>query len=254
MWNSRSCRGLRALLLSCLFVPAFGVADDHPCDGKCGEVLGNVAQMVRSSLLPVPGAKLVFIDGQWARYETRTDASGRYKIDLPYGTYWMRVLKDGACGTQRPDFGVSAGESLHFDFELVSCDAIDGPPAIAETLPSGVDAKPIFTAATGYSEEVIPKDTRLGRPEIRVAFGKNIPEGALEDYKSFVPRNSKVPFRVTLMADRYTIRAQTIRFNRKEMIFMAEGDVEVSDGSKTEQAKTATMSFPTGILKLEIGR
>lgn len=35
----------------------------------------------------------------------------------------------------------------------------------------------------------------LGRPEVRVAFAGHISKGALEDYKSFVRKNSDVPFR-----------------------------------------------------------
>ena len=177
---------------------------------------------------------MVFV-GNPSRFETRTNVSGDFEIKIPYGTYFVAALKDGTCRTRRSDFHISPGQRLRFDFELVPC-------------PSDSNRSEQFP----YDEESIPGDSRTGRPEIRVAFGEHLSTGALDVYKSFLPQGSQLPFRVTLTADKYTIRAQRVTLFRSTMNFVAEGDVEISDGNKTEQAKSARLGYHDGLPKIEI--
>lgn len=80
----------------------------------------------------------------------RTDPSGQYEIKVPYGVYWMEVLKDVACSVRRPDFNVSASDGLSFDFVLVPC-ARD-------------------SSVSDYHEEEIPANKSIGLPELRRAY------------------------------------------------------------------------------------
>jgi hypothetical protein len=178
---------------------------------------------------------VVFV-GNPSRFETRTNLSGDFEINIPSGTYFVAALKDGTCGVRRSDFHISRGERLHFDFELVIC-------------PSDSNRSESYP----YGEESIPADHRAGRPEIRIAFGEHASTGTLDIYKSFLPPHSILPFRVTVTADKYTIRALKVTLYRNTMNFVAEGDVEISDGSKTEMVKSARLSYQAGVPKIEIG-
>jgi hypothetical protein len=232
------CTTLETVLLLCLLSPVRARAGDQFCSPDCGTVAGKVGETVRSSFTPMPGVRLVFTSQQWSRYETRTDSSGRYELKLPYGAYWIEVLKDGSCPAQRPVFKISPAQSLSFDFELVACPSDAKQPS----------------SAYPYREQAIPGDKRLSRPEVRVASGEHISTGTLDIYKSFTPKYADIPFRVTVMADEYTVRAREVTLNRNEMTFFAEGDVEVSDGEKVHHAKTARLSFLAGKFNVETER
>jgi hypothetical protein len=225
------------LLAVSLLTSIRSIAEGQVCGSECGLVAGNVGEMVGSSPVPLPGLRLVFVEKHWTRYEIRTDVSGKYEIKVPYGTYWVEVLKDGTCAVRRSDFHISPGERLHFDFELVAC-------------PSDANED---ESSPSYREEAIPGDRRSGRPEIRIAFGERSSNGAVDTYKSFLPQHSDLPFRVTVTADKYTIRAQKVTFYRGTMSVVAEGDVEISDGNKKERAKVARLIYQDGLPKIEFG-
>lgn len=214
-----------------LVISTSGVAGDQTCLSECGIVSGNVREISGSSLMPLPGAKLVFFDKDWRGHEVKTDASGNYEVSLPYGNYSTVVLKDGDCGVQRPPFRILAGERLAFTFILVPC-ASDGP-------------------SFEYHEESIPADSATGRPEVRITFGDHSATESGEAYKSFIPQHSQVPFLATLAVDAYTVRATTIILHREPVYFVAEGAVEVSDGHTSELAEKVKLSFRRGVPVLE---
>jgi TonB family protein len=155
------------LFLWYLVFSGFGLVSAQVCGSECGMVAGKVREPMQSSMRPVPNVKLSFIDKSWSRYETRTDELGGYEIKLPTGTYWMEVLKDGTCRIQKPDVRVSSGESLHFDLELVSCDSVDGPAQIAETL--------VIPSSQGITE---PLPSGLTLKELRDPIYPRIPQAA----------------------------------------------------------------------------
>ena len=197
------------------------------CLSECGSVSGAVVETVGSSPVPVPGVKVVFVDKNFVSYEVKTNAAGTYELRLAYGTYWMQVLKDGTCAVQRPDFRISPGEELHFDFVMVLC-ASD-------------------SASADYHEQTILGDRSSGRPDIRIGFGEHISTGTVDVYKGFLPQNSQVPFLVTVAADRYTIRAKKVTFYKPLGTFVAEGAVEVFDGHESKRGTAATVSFRDGL-------
>jgi hypothetical protein len=229
---SRRGGGLLLGLLSFFLVSASRVVGVEACASECGFVSGSVRVIFGSSLVPLPGVKLVFFDTDWRGHEAHTDVSGEYQVSLPYGNYSAEVVKDGNCSVQRPPFRVSAGERLSFAFTLVPCVS---------------DAR-----SPEYHEESIPADPATGRPEVRLAFGDHTSTNLGEVYRSFLPQHSQIPFLATLAADTYTVRAMAITLHREPMYFVAEGDVEVSDGHTSQRVERARLSFRRSLPVLEI--
>jgi hypothetical protein len=122
---------------------------------------------------------------------------------------------------------------------------------------------PLTEQTEKYQEQLIPSK-RNRWPEIIVSFGKY--DNRVDKVRYF-PLHQKVvnPFAipnppiplslpVTITVDRYTLRASSVILDKGKMVFMTSGQVSISDGTITTNAKSAALSFSGGEPKIEINR
>lgn len=252
-----------------------------PCDvsvPSVGRITGVVNRIEGNRVVPVSGAKVFFssVGEPQREYESATDNKGIYVVDLPSGSYreWLQWF--GECPKiRRAVFKLVAAEHLKFDFLVVACSIVDterfevpleepssghSPPTLS--LESQMDV-PLAQQKGGYQEQLFPAIDRQ-RPEIIISFGKYDNEPNQTTYFSLenqVVKNLSTrpailpkPLPVTITVDHYTVRASNVVLSKKTMIFEARGDVSVSDGVNTRQGNSATLTFPAGIPKVELGR
>jgi hypothetical protein len=189
------------------------------------------------------------------KFETVTDSEGKYKLNLPRGLYHVLLHWYGDCSqVRRAPFKLETGDDFTFDFLLVSCRIVDTEKDDAGSLRNNQDANmsiPLAEQAPEYREQVISAASN-GRPEILVSFGKYDNQRDCIEYFSLdnqVIKNLSsypmlpMPLPVTVTVDRYTIGASTVVWHKKAMTFHFAGDVSVSDGHMTSQARSASLSF-----------
>jgi TonB-linked SusC/RagA family outer membrane protein len=110
----RTCYHAVFATLSLALVLAFGPA----VPAASGQSTGTIAGTVTDSLdgAPVPGANVVVVGTQSG---ASTDAEGDYSVDVPAGTYDVRVSFVGYREKVRRDVTVEGGETTTVNFRLV---------------------------------------------------------------------------------------------------------------------------------------
>jgi Carboxypeptidase regulatory-like domain len=272
-------RQLRAVLIACMIIvpglPEVRVA--HSSELATGSVKGTVNLVWGDRIVPVAGARLELmrISDEGGEYQDTTDATGRYTIALPPGTYNMRLeWMGGDCAEiNRASFRLDAGAHLTFDFLVMQCPISD--PVISRVLieeqakkstkPQGTNPMnvPMPEQTEKYQEQLIPAE-RNRWPEMIVSFGKY--DNQVDEIRYF-PRHQVImnPFAVPdppiplslpviITVDRYTLRASHVVLNKKTMVFKAKGEVSISDGKTTNTGTSAKLSFSNGLPRLEIKR
>lgn len=181
---------------------------------------------------------------------------------------WM----GGDCSEiNRAPFRIDAGVHLTFDFVVMAC-PIDDPVIMRQ--PIGDEAKesvsprtpnpmnvPTSEQAEKYQEQLIPAQQNQW-PEIIVSFGKC--DNQVNEVHYFplhqlvIKRPTNTPplvplsLPVTITVDRYTLRAEALVLDKRNMIFRASGQVSVSDGVQVTSARSAILRFSGGEPKVEI--
>jgi hypothetical protein len=59
---------------------------------------------------------------------------------------------------------------------------------------------------------------------------------------------------VTITVDRFTLRASSVILDKRKMVFKASGQVSLSDGMHTTNARSATLFFLDGEPKVKVDR
>lgn len=245
-----------------------------------GSVGGTVMIVQGVQTYPVRSAnlELMNISGEGPKYQTTTDGTGKYAIDLPQGTYKMLLSwmgGDDCAEIRRASFRLDAAAHLTLDFLVMQCPSSEPiwkflPPAEAKkeaekharshgTNPMNV---PLAEQTEKFQEQLIPAEQN--RPEIILSFGKY---DNRDDEIRYFPLHQTVinPFHipnppsplslpVTITVDRYTLRASSVILEKERMVFKASGQVSFSDGTHTTRGKAATLSFQGGEPKIEIKR
>jgi hypothetical protein len=239
---------------------------------------GTVKLIFGDHTFPVAKARLEVrgISDEEEEYDAVTDKAGTYTMDLPQGTYRMRLAwMGGECSTiRRASFELRANEHLAFDFLVMECPT--GDPVRRDLPFEGQAAKesvesqninpmnvPSPEQTEKYQEQLIPAE-RDHWPEITVSFGKY--DNQVNEIRYF-PLHQVVinPFAipdppiplslpVTITVDRYTLRALEVVLDKKKMLFKAKGEVSISDGTTTSTGSSAKLSFSAGRPTLKIKR
>jgi hypothetical protein len=240
------------------------------------EVGGSVRGVRGLQTFAVAGAriKLMRISDEGGEYNAVTDSTGRYDLGLPLGTYRMTLAwMGGDCSEiHRAPFRVDPGVQLTLDFLVMQCAITDpvimrGPEgalvkqAVAPLETTSMNV-PLAEQTEKYREQTIKAEEHRW-PEITVSFGKY--ENQVDTTRYFPlhqvvvnrPTNSPPPVPlnvpVTVTVDRYTLRASEMVLDKKLMIFRADGDVSISDGTHYNTSNSATLSFSGGLPQMEIG-
>jgi hypothetical protein len=275
LWNEQCRKRFTMCVVICLNLS--GVLTAGASQSVAGGVDGTVRVIVGDQAVPVAGARVEArnVSNEYDEYEAATDKAGRYTMDLPPGTYGMRLAwMGGECSiVRRASFGLSASERLAFDFFVMRCPIIDRAMKIpleeqeAKESPRSQNANsmevPFAKQAEKYQEQVIPPE-RHRWPEIIVSFGKY--DNQIDEILYFPlhqlgskhppipPAPGTLSLPVTVTVDRYTLRASNVVLDKKTMVITAKGEVSVSDGKHNSTGTSATLSFPAGLPKLEIKR
>jgi hypothetical protein len=269
----------RAVLVACMILVP-GLPDAfvlHSSGVTTGSVAGTVNLVWGDRTVAVSGARIemMSIYDEGSHYLATTDATGRYTIEAPRGTYKMLVSwMGGDCAEiHRASFRLDAAAHLSLDFLVMQCPISD--PVVMrssaaelskqyarsqETNPMNV---PLTEQAEKYQEQVISAE-RNRWPEIVLSFGKYDNRG---DEIWYFPLHQKVmnPFAipnppiplslpVTITVDRFTLRALSVILEKGRMLFKASGQVSLSDGTVTKNAESVTLSFSGGEPRIDIKR
>jgi len=264
-------------------LPEVGVAQSS--DLATGSIGGTVKLVFGQHVLPVADARLelMSISDEGPKFQATTDGTGRYTIDLPQGTYRMLLSWKGGddCSEiHRASFRLEAAARLTLDFLVKQCPSSEPVwkylPAEdvekyvrsqKERNPMNVPLNPmnipLTEQAEKYQEQLIPAEQNRW-PEIVLSFGKYDNRG---DVIRYFPLHQLVlnPFHipdppiplslpVTVTADRYTLRALDVVWDKKAMVFKAKGEVSVSDGQHESTGSSATLSFSSGLPNVQISR
>jgi hypothetical protein len=269
-------RQYRAVLIACIII-VLGLPElcAHSSGLATGSVGGTVTLIIGDHTVPVSRARLELWGGaeEDGEHLAVTDGAGKYMIDLPPGTYNMRLAwMGGDCSEiRRAPFRLSAGTRLTLDFLVLRCPISD--PIISK-MPFEQEAKqPVSPQGTNpmnvprteqtekYQEQLIPAE-RHRWPEIVVSFGKY--DNQVNEIRYFPLHQVLInPFAipdppiplslpVTITVDRYTLRALGGVLDKKKMVFKAKGEVSVSDGRTTRKGTSAMLSFSRGLPRVEI--
>jgi hypothetical protein len=269
-------RQFRAVLIACVII-VYGLSEVrvvHSSELTTGSVGGTVKVVVGEHTFPVTHAKLelMSVSREDGEHQATTDRMGRYAIDLPSGTYKMLLAwMGGECSQiHRASFRLDAATHLTFDFLVMRCPIFD--PIIRRVPIEGEAEKPVppqtnpmnipLTEQTEkYQEQLIPAEPNRW-PEIVLSFGKY--DNRIDEIRFFplhqtvinpfaIP-NALIPLSlpVTITVDRYTLRASSVILDKGRMVFRANGQVSLSDGTLTTNAESATLSFSGGEPKIEI--
>lgn len=274
-------RQFRAVLVACaIIVPGLPqVCVAQSSELATGGVGGTVRIVAGEHTFPVARAKLELtsISGGDGEYQTTTDSTGKYAIDLPRGTYKMLLSwrgGDDCAEIHRASFRLNAAAHFTFDFLVMDCahglpvlwrseeEAKKHIPPKPETNPMRVSA-PLTEQTEKYQEHIIPAQQNRW-PEIVLSFGKY--DNRVHEIRYFplhqtvinpfhIP-NPPIPLSlpVTITVDRYTLRASSVILKKQKMVFKASGQVSLTDGTHTTNAESATLSFSGGEPKIKINR
>jgi hypothetical protein len=272
-------RQFRTVLIACVII-TFGIPEvcgvAHSSELATGSVGGTVKLVWGLQTIPLAGAvvELISISDEGLKYQASTDSTGRYTIAAPTGTYKMLLSwmgGDDCSEIHRASFRLDAGANLVFGFLVMQCPFSE--PVITKELIEKADKKhvetrppnpmnvPVTEQTEKYQEQLIPAEQNRW-PEIIVSFGKydNRP-GEIRYFpfhqtlmNPFAIPNPPVPLSlpVTVTVDRYTLRAESVILEKRTMVFKARGQVSVSDGMRTTNAESATLSFARGEPKIGI--
>lgn len=267
-----------AVLIACMII-VLGPPElrAHSSGLGTGSVGGTVTLIIGDHTVPVSRARLELWGGseENGEYQAVTDGAGKYMIDLPQGTYNMRLeWMGGDCSEiRRAPFRLSAGKRLTLDFLVLQCPISD--PLIGK-MPFEQEAKqsvrpqgtnpmnvPVTEQTEKYQEQFIPAE-RNRWPEIIISFGKYDNQDSETRYfplhqvliNPFAIPDPPIPLSlpVTITVDRYTLRALGVVLDKKTMVFKAKGEASISDGRTTSTGSSATLVFSHGQPKLEIKR
>lgn len=275
----QAARRFRTVLIVWVIILA-GLRAVHSSDLATGSIDGKVDLVLGEHTVPVSGARLelMSISDEGGKYQAETDDNGRYTVDLPRGTYKMLLSwAGGDCAEiHRAPFRLDAASHLTLDFLVMQCPSSEPiwkylPPEEAkkeaekyrkshETNPMNV---PLNEQTENYQEQVIPAENNRW-PDIVLSFGKY--DNRAEEIRYFplhqlllnpfhIP-NPPTPLSlpVTITVDRYTLRASSVILEKRRMVFKANGQVLISDGTHETNARSATLFFSDGEPKIKVNR
>jgi hypothetical protein len=130
-------------------------------------------------------------------------------MPLESGTYRVEVTFLGMCRMTRAPFLLRAGANLPMDFVLVLC--------------------PTDTSWRPYEEEQLGSFGRSGLPAL-VQYGSRKERGRIE-YVGLIQQGRYV--RPVMTYDLWTLRANSIIYDRANATIIGEGDVVWQDGAAT---------------------
>jgi hypothetical protein len=126
------------------------------------------------------------------------------------------------CPATRGQFTLNAGARVEFDFELIKC-GFDAPPS-------------------GYErEELDHKNPPGSRPLLHYGFRKEYHPAVEYIYTGVV--NQGIYVRPMMTYDVYTLRANSITYERTREVIIGEGNVAWQDGTTTKPGEYIELSL-----------
>jgi Carboxypeptidase regulatory-like domain len=194
-----------------------------------GEVKGTVSDINGAR---VGGASLHFL-GPGREVVTISTEEGTYSVHLEPGRYRVEVTHTGFSQARRGDFDIGRDSAFRFDFELVSGGIIDtikvpvAPKQDGGSSGNGSKNGADVIEGTYRFEELQAPQGESIRP--LVAFGHSDIFSTLSRYVGPVVEGKYLPAIVTY--DRYTFKANSIKYSRDDFSLVGEGDASWDDGA-----------------------
>ncbi|GAC1664198.1 MAG: hypothetical protein NVS9B4_19510 [Candidatus Acidiferrum sp.] len=231
MVNARRLLGLLFALFVSLGAPSISGGDAQ------SEVTGTITNFLGQR---IPGINVMF-SSRGQELLVKTTESGRYSIKLAPGLYTV-VVQQGSdfCGMRRSNFILERHQRLYIDFELFLCGIIDMAEQFDEKgLPVRVNMEEVYRKHVGYDYEELPA---LDIPNLKplVEFGGRREHGAVE-YTGLIQQGHYV--RPVLTYNAWTLRANSIKYDRTTQTVSAEGDLIWQDGKTTQTGKSMKILF-----------
>jgi len=233
-----------SVLLSAISAMTFAASHDQSSTSKqTAQLSGTVVDMNKSR---VSGAT-VTVDGEGLTRAVATSEDGTYKIELPAGTYRIKVTRPGFCPARRASLRALSSARVIVNFILIPCPIVN---EITIKNDQYVGEKDRYKDP--FKEEVFPLVHPSGAPlELLVRYGsrqgnQNLVEygGTVVPYEEHADTQTGSVRRekylgVTISYDSLTILADKVRLDPKAFRLEAEGNVVVEDGKRCVQARRA---------------
>lgn len=206
------------LVLVCLSCMCPVVPDAVSQDRSELSEIKGVVTAVRGE--KIAGAEVRFAQPGGA-YTAVTDEDGSYSIRLAPGSYTVSAsyVSMGFCRADRGSFGLRPTSELQLDFQLLNC-GFDGPSA-------------------AYEKEELPELGPPGhRPLIHYGYRGRV---MLNEYIGLIEQGVYVPAVMTF--DVWSLRANSILYNRTLHTLEGRGDISWHDGREVRKGSYILIDF-----------
>jgi hypothetical protein len=248
-------RSLQIIVL--LFVlNVVSLATLHNQASVAGQVTGTVIDLNDAR---VAGANIT-VEGEGLTRTTVTAEDGTYRLELPAGTFRIRVARTGFCPASRAPFRTVESTSIIFNFTMIPCSLVN-----ELKMEKGKYAGERDRYKDPFKEEAIPvAGARTPALDLLVRYGSRQEDGTKIEYKGAVvsydsfsgPTGSARVDKylgASISYDSLMIRADKVVVDRNSLRIEAEGNVVVEDGKQRRCGKRAEVRFESGapIVKLD---
>ena len=244
---------LRSMISIIAFTTSYGQSFTPK---QTSQLSGTVVDMNESRVSDAA----VTVEGEGLTRTVATSEDGTYKINLPVGTYRIKVARTGFCPAHRAPFGALPLSSIILNFTLIPCPIVN---EITIKNDQYVGEKDRYKDP--FKEEVFPLVHSTGRPlELLVRYGSRQEDQNMIEYRGTVvpyeahvdtPRGSAHRDKylgVTLSYNLLTIRADKVRLDSTTFRLEAEGNVVVEDGKRSDKGKRVFADLKTYEPRVEL--
>lgn len=246
-----------SVLLSVISAITFATSSGQSFTSKqTVQLSGTVVDMNESR---VSGAT-VTVEGEGLTRGVATSEDGTYKIELPVGTYRIKVTRPGFCPARRAPFDALSSASIILNFTLIPCPIVN---EITIKNDQYVGEKDRYKDP--FKEEIFPLVHPTGTPlELLVRYGSREEDRNIVGYRGAVVayeaqadtptgsvRRGKY-LGVTISYNLLTIRADEVRLDPTTFRLEAEGNVVVEDGKRCDKGRRVVADLKTDEPRVEL--
>ncbi|HXG68751.1 MAG TPA: carboxypeptidase-like regulatory domain-containing protein [Blastocatellia bacterium] len=243
------------LLASAFNSSAISLAQSARKARPTGQVYGVVTDLAEAR---IPRAEII-VENDRVKYTALTADDGTYRLELPIGTYNISVKGErGFCPARRAPFRVEPESTTKFDFILSVCPIVN--KIIVE---NGKYKGEYCYLRAPLEEEAFLISSSSGTPlSLLIQYGERQQDDLFILYKGFrdsitysldgTTQTSERWMGVIVSYNTLTVRADVIRFDKKNLHLKAEGNVFVDDGKQRVEAKMVELKFRAGVPQISM--